>query len=138
MANSPARPPIPKSAQIAPGVEPNVPTEELKAVQHDPRCETGTLAFADDWPGTFIRGDNAWGYAQSLAWLLRRVRETTDLDAEPNLALANTLYDLQKLEVLLTESQVGLRVPQTRQSPFQHVLRFAECRRPKSAKSPEK
>lgn len=27
------------------------------------RVETGPIAFGDDWPGVFIRGDNACGYA---------------------------------------------------------------------------
>jgi len=27
------------------------------------RCETGPIRFGDDWPGVFIRGDNAAYYA---------------------------------------------------------------------------
>ena len=34
------------------------------------RVETGPIQFGDDWPGVFIRGDNAAGYAQSLEALL--------------------------------------------------------------------
>jgi hypothetical protein len=30
------------------------------------RAETGVIAFGDDWPGVFIRGDDAFGYAHSL------------------------------------------------------------------------
>lgn len=36
----------------------------------DGRPETGPMQFGDDWPGVFIRGDNAFGYAVSLATLL--------------------------------------------------------------------
>jgi hypothetical protein len=30
------------------------------------RVETGPLQFGPDWPGVFIRGDNAFGYRLSL------------------------------------------------------------------------
>jgi len=30
------------------------------------RIETGVVQFADDWPGVFIRGDNAIAYASEL------------------------------------------------------------------------
>lgn len=30
------------------------------------RAETGPMAFGDDWPGVFIRGDNAGWYAMLL------------------------------------------------------------------------
>jgi len=30
------------------------------------RVETGPVQFGDDWPGVFIRGDNAFGYAMAL------------------------------------------------------------------------
>lgn len=30
------------------------------------RVETGVVQFGNDWPGVFIRGDNALGYALAL------------------------------------------------------------------------
>ncbi len=30
------------------------------------RAETGPMSFGDDWPGVFIRGDDALFYAESL------------------------------------------------------------------------
>lgn len=36
----------------------------------DPRIETGVLQFGEDWPGVFIRGDNAFAYAMALDGLL--------------------------------------------------------------------
>lgn len=33
---------------------------------HTPRVETGIVQFDDDWPGVFIRGDNAMHYAMCL------------------------------------------------------------------------
>lgn len=34
------------------------------------RPETGPLEFEGDWPGVFIRGDNAFGYALALEMLI--------------------------------------------------------------------
>lgn len=34
------------------------------------RVETGPVRFGDDWPGVFIRGDNAMWYALLLKQLL--------------------------------------------------------------------
>ncbi len=34
------------------------------------RIETGPVQFDDDWPGIFIRGDNAMFYAMSLQQVL--------------------------------------------------------------------
>jgi hypothetical protein len=34
------------------------------------RPETGAMKFRGDWPGVFIRGDNALGYAMSLEVIL--------------------------------------------------------------------
>lgn len=35
------------------------------------RVETGPLQFNDDWPGVFIRGDNAMHYAHQIDMVLR-------------------------------------------------------------------
>lgn len=37
----------------------------------EPRVETGSVQFGDDWPGTFIRGDNAGYYALILGSVLK-------------------------------------------------------------------
>lgn len=34
------------------------------------RAETGPMAFGDDWPGVFVRGDNAAYYAMTLKQFL--------------------------------------------------------------------
>lgn len=34
------------------------------------RVESGPIQFGDDWPGVFIRGDNALGYALALRGIL--------------------------------------------------------------------
>jgi hypothetical protein len=45
------------------------------------RIETGPLQINDDWPGTFIRGDNAAYYAMMLGQLLA-VHEEQNTDYE--------------------------------------------------------
>ena len=39
-------------------------------IELDKRVETGPLQFGDDWPGVFIRGDNAAFYAFALSQYL--------------------------------------------------------------------
>lgn len=41
--------------------------QTLPAPEGISRVETGALQFGDDWPGVFIRGDNACMLASSLA-----------------------------------------------------------------------
>jgi len=37
----------------------------------DDRVETGPIQFGDDWPGAFIRGDNAFHFGITLQRLLK-------------------------------------------------------------------
>lgn len=39
------------------------------------RVETGPVQFGDDWPGIFIRGDNAFGYAMELQNAMTKMPE---------------------------------------------------------------
>lgn len=41
----------------------------------DPRMETGAIQFGTDWPGLFIRGDSAAGYALHLEDAIRRAKK---------------------------------------------------------------
>ena len=41
------------------------------------RVETGVVQFEDDWPGVFIRGDNAMNFAGALTNLLEVVEATS-------------------------------------------------------------
>ncbi len=42
------------------------------------RIETGVIKFDDDWPGVFIRGDDAFAFAMALEGL---VKEMTGSDS---------------------------------------------------------
>ena len=46
--------------------------QKLPAFPEGTRPETGPMQFGDDWPGVFMRGDNALADANMLAEVLRR------------------------------------------------------------------
>jgi hypothetical protein len=47
------------------------------------RVETGAVRFGDDWPGVFIRGDNAFGYIAALDWAIATLAH----DPSPSISL---------------------------------------------------
>jgi len=49
-------------------------TRKLPAVEGE-RVETGPVQFGDDWPGVFVRGDNAFGYAMALQEAMEKIPE---------------------------------------------------------------
>lgn len=58
----------------------------------DERVETGPIMFGDDWPGTFIRGDDAFLY---LTALRRLMLDNPDTDTLIVSALRGLLSDLE-------------------------------------------
>jgi hypothetical protein len=42
------------------------------------RSETGPLQFSEDWPGIFIRGDQALGFAGTLRALIAEIESNAD------------------------------------------------------------
>lgn len=46
-------------------------TDPLKLPAQPQRVGTGPIQFGDDWPGVFIRGDNAAHYAMHLRTALQ-------------------------------------------------------------------
>lgn len=57
------------------------------------RIETGVVSFDDDWPGIFIRGDDALKYSNYLCDLLRK----TDADSFTTVLVKGQLRVLQGL-----------------------------------------
>jgi hypothetical protein len=49
--------------------------QQITVEELEERIETGPLQINDDWPGTFIRGDNAAYYALMLGELLTTRKE---------------------------------------------------------------
>lgn len=58
------------------------------------RVETGPLQINDDWPGLFIRGDNAFNYAMQLETLLKEAGiEEGDIHLEMTRCVLEGLLD---------------------------------------------
>ena len=51
--------------------------ENVVGTEQDFSVRTGVVQFKDDWPGVFIRGDDALGHAAVIRALLRHVRAGT-------------------------------------------------------------
>lgn len=72
----------------------------IRVLPHaDARVETGPVQFGDDWPGVFLRGDNALGYALAL-------REQLDGDAVESASNPLTRIKLRGLLRTLTACDV--------------------------------
>jgi hypothetical protein len=56
-----------------------------------PRVETGTVQFGEDWPGVFIRGDDAAYYAMALRCVLEMPPDDRIIEAAAVSELADTL-----------------------------------------------
>ena len=67
------------------------------------RVETGALQFNEDWPGVFIRGDNAAFYAMQLRHLIRYVEQNADHIDFYALNTAKNLVDLLNSCVIVRE-----------------------------------
>lgn len=63
--------------------------QRLPAPPDGGRMATGPVQFGDDWPGVFIRGDNASWYALQLRLLLPR------LDPSEQIGLSGLLSALE-------------------------------------------
>jgi hypothetical protein len=61
------------------------------------RVETGPVRFGDDWPGTFIRGDSALGYAMYLEIVLAESKA----DPLTVAVLKGLLADLRESNLML-------------------------------------
>jgi hypothetical protein len=69
------------------------------------RVETGPVQFGDDWPGVFIRGDNAFGYVGLLDAAIRRADDGLDrimLQSLREILSASDLTGLSKLVARIT------------------------------------
>lgn len=65
---------------------------KLPAVED--RVETGPVQFGEDWPGVFIRGDNAFAYRLALSNVLKYVGAKESTQAFFDLLLLNSLVEL--------------------------------------------
>lgn len=77
---------------------------KLPAVEQ--RVETGPIQFGDDWPGTFIRGDNAAHYA----WALEAYLDGQG-DVFTKMVVQNLLSVLRSSNLMLRASGTSSEVP---------------------------
>ena len=68
------------------------------------RPETGAMSFGDDWPGVFIRGDNAAAYAMAITYAIQLLE--VDEKAKSNMGRHFTLGQLRGLAELLESCRV--------------------------------
>lgn len=67
------------------------------------RVETGTIQFGTDWPGIFIRGDNALHYAFALDQLISRAKESGNYDPFALIAVEGLQRQLSSCNVFSDE-----------------------------------
>jgi hypothetical protein len=72
--------------------------EVRKFPQQEQRVETGAVQFGDDWPGVFIRGDNALYYAHILSSVIGQIEKGEPLDMWNALALQAIRETLQECD----------------------------------------
>jgi hypothetical protein len=81
------------------------------------RAETGNMAFAGDWTGVFIRGDDAFAYKMALDQLLSVVAVSDDF------ASIVSVSTIRGLAHLLGESNESATL-----GPVQEMKTFEECK----------
>lgn len=60
------------------------------------RVETGAIRFGTDWPGLFIRGDNAVWYHMALTSILEKPEFKDKLDLTERTALTSLISILKE------------------------------------------
>jgi hypothetical protein len=79
----------------------------------DERVETGAIQFGDDWPGLFIRGDNAFSLSYSLASVLKCLESLEDKGA-----YWREITDLRALHKEINENVIVGGAPEWLKSPI--------------------
>lgn len=74
------------------------------------RLETGPVQFGNDWPGVFIRGDDAIYFAVCLEDLIERAKENNDPQLQIHIAvLKGLLSDLKSPDTRYYRDALKLR-----------------------------
>lgn len=91
------------------------------------RIETGSVAFGTDWPGVFIRGDDAFAYSLSLEVAEERLRELALRD-ETTLETMIAWQAIGELRKLLRSCDVRDPGPIQQLKPASECLHLLQCR----------
>ena len=73
------------------------PSKRLQEVPAPPdldRVETGAVSFGKDWPGLFIRGDEAYDLALRIRQMIGILGDHPDADVSNVLGLLNYYADM--------------------------------------------
>jgi hypothetical protein len=70
------------------------------------RVETGKMQFENDWPGVFIRGDEALGYAAAIRRFLAATEVPRHLSDDETAEWRNCRPELLELAALLESCRV--------------------------------
>lgn len=98
-----------------------------KKASNGERPETGPMKFGDDWPGVFIRGDNAAHHAHALDEVLAWIEKLGESSTLAELEEAAGNQPLIMLEVLKGLSDT-LKAPDVRLKTTAQVCKpFEEC-----------
>lgn len=68
------------------------------------RVPTGALQFRDDWPGLFLRGDDAIGLMLSIRHLSERLADNADLVVASALSRLRGIADIIERDVVVRRS----------------------------------
>jgi hypothetical protein len=74
----------------------------LPAPAGSPRVETGAVQFGDDWPGLFIRGDNAYYLIMWIRQLAERLAQHPDRNVAEALRQLLGYADMIEQDVILS------------------------------------
>jgi hypothetical protein len=72
------------------------PIRIVKVENLKDRVETGAVQFNDDWPGLFIRGDNAFWYAMQLELIKDCIENKTEPHPLMTMPSLDSLIELLK------------------------------------------
>jgi hypothetical protein len=65
---------------------------------------TGALQFRDDWPGLFVRGDDAIGLMLSIRHLSERLADNADIVVASALSRLRHIADIIERDVIVRRS----------------------------------
>jgi hypothetical protein len=73
--------------------------QQLPSFSH--RVETGAVRFGDDWPGLFIRGDDAFYLALALKKVLASIPRSAIPEVGGEMAVLNGYADMIQRQVVV-------------------------------------
>ena len=70
------------------------------------RVETGPVQFGQDWPGLFIRGDEAAALSLNLGIILKSLHGPYPSDPSEDVTLLQAMHDLEDIKELIDKQVI--------------------------------